>query len=123
MQLSKCVAVGAFVLAGLLSQLSTAKATPVSSAANSSGLAINSSTSGLLHKASGCHRSRQYHMVFLWGYPAWHRHRAGCAPIAAYPPGRAVVWCHRGWRNHVHPAWGGGGWHRHVGPKCVVQWR
>lgn len=133
MRLIGCAAAGALILAGLF----------VSSPAVNAGAAatvlggINAATGngdGLVQKVSGCHRHPEYHHVYLWGYPAWHRHGGNCAPIPASPPVYAPpayppypgygapgfgapAYCHGNWQNHFHPGFGYG-WHRHAGPNC-----
>lgn len=126
MRLTHCITLGAFFLAGLLAHSFTANAFPISSTAYGSGLENDAPSRSLVHKVSGCHRDREYHMVYLWGYPAWHRHRSNCAPVAANPPSGGGYYCHRNWENHYHRG-SGTGWHKHVGQNCVVrqgsQWR
>ena len=70
-----------------------------------------------LIKVSGCHANRRFHMVYKWGYKAWHRHRPNCRPIHTAAPLRH---CHRNFRRHYH-AGRGKRWHRHAGPGCYYQ--
>lgn len=119
MHVSTCIAAGALAFAGLIGLATTAQASPHSGSA----AIANVSAPSLIQKVSGCHQNRQYHMVYKWNTPAWHRHRRNCAPVAANPPAPATTHCHRGWQSHPHPAQGGRGSHRHVGPNCAAVWR
>ena len=117
-------AAAAAALAGLAMFAGSVGATPLSNPGSSVKGGISQFRSGLVHKVYGCHPNKQHHMVYLWGYPAWHRHKQGCGPVPANPPGYAPgpsfgggYYCHRNWQSHFHPGWGGG-WHRHSKYKC-----
>lgn len=108
----KSVSATALMLAGLATGLAApAAAMPLSTLGASGKAQISKQGDSLATKVAGCHQSGQYHMVFRWGYPAWHRHRPNCRPVA-------VRHCHRGFRHHFHPGYGNV-WHKHVGPNCV----
>lgn len=130
MKLSRCLAAGAFALAGLMAYMPATTASPFSLAGPGNATGLAQAGNGLVQKAYGCHKYPQNHMVYLWGYPAWHRHGYKCQPAPANPPGYAPpgygpypgyggggYYCHRGWQNHFHPGWGGG-WHRHSRKSC-----
>ena len=72
--------------------------------------AVNESATSHLIPVFGCHSNRRFHMVYKWGYRAWHRHRPNCQPVRARH-------CHRNLKKHWHSA-RGKKWHRHVGPRC-----
>lgn len=142
MKLSRCLAAGALALAGLLTHDSVATASPFSLAGPGNATGFTRSGNGLVQKVSGCHKYAQNHMVYLWGYPAWHSHGYNCQPQPANPPGYYPGYpypgygqppgfvnpgyCHGNWQNHYHPGFGGG-WHRHSSKNCQPrrgrQWR
>lgn len=72
-----------------------------------------------LIKVYGCHANKQRHMVYKWGYEAWHRHASNCRPLHARPT-RNIRHCHRNYRKHRHDG-RGNRWHRHVGRGCHYQ--
>lgn len=130
MKLSGCLAAGAIALAGLVTLAPVTTASPLSLAGPGNAKGLAQAGDGLVQKIYGCHKFAQSHMVYQWGYPAWHRHGYNCQPLPANPPGYGVppgygsppgfvgpTYCHYNWLNHYHPGFGGG-WHKHVGPNC-----
>jgi hypothetical protein len=107
-----------FVLAAAASALLTASAANAAPApaANPLGAIVDSVAGSQVIQVAGCHANKQFHMVFAWGHPAWHRHGAGCQPIPALGPVPGVH-CHANWQKHAHPGHGSK-WHRHAAGNC-----
>lgn len=144
MKFFSCIAAGAIAAAAVFSIPGTANTAPMTLDAFTIGKSdAAKARGGLVQKVYGCHKYPQNHMVYLWGYQAWHSHGYNCTPQAAPPPGyyppkpppgyypQPVLpgpgyACHQNWQNHFHPGFGYG-WHRHSRKNCAPrrgrQWR
>ena len=86
MKIRLCIVAGLLALAGAATGATTSTALPLASGSHTVVGDATRSAGGLVQKVSGCHRDAQNHMVFAWGYQAWHRHSKNCTPKPANPP-------------------------------------
>lgn len=113
----------AFLVASLFS-LNVVTAAPLAQVGATDGLletlSVKQEANPNIVKVYGCHKNKKFHMVYKWGYKAWHRHGYNCHPKHVV---KKKKWghCHKNWSKHWHNGHGNN-WHRHAGPGCHYQW-